>query len=317
MVSRFFETLERQASPLLAVALFIGIAVPDLARLMKPLLGPAIFLLLAATLLRLDWTQVFASLNRPRPLVIMLVWGLLVCPLLVAGAVWLLDLPDELGEPMVLMASSPALISVPTFALILGLDAPFALVAMVAMSLLQPFIQSPVALALLDLDLDIGLAPLMLRLIAFVGGPFVLALAARRLIGPARLQRAAHGLGGFAVLMLIVFAIGVVDGVTATLIERPGHVFLFLAAAFLSNFMLQAATAAIFWQLAPYLGMTRREALTAALVAGSRNLAILVAVLGPSADPDLFLYLACGQFPMYLIPALLGPVYRAFRTRIS
>jgi BASS family bile acid:Na+ symporter len=302
--------LARHGSWLIGGCLFIGLALPDLARLCKPLIGPAVFVLLVATLLRIDWSQALAQARRPAPTAIMIAWLLLGAPL----AMWLVlhavALPDGLARALVLTASSPVLTAIPTFALLLGLDAALALVAMLTTSLLQPILQPPLALALLGVELDVGLGALMSRLGMFVGGAFAVALLVRWLAGPRRIERAAAPISGVAVLMLVLFGIGVVDGLTETILARPTHALIFAAGAFAGNFGLQIVGGIAFWLLARAGLFERRQALTIALASGNRNLAVLVAVLGPAADADLFLFLAVNQFPMYFVPALLGPVYR-------
>lgn len=310
LAAKFLDWLSRRAAPLLAVALFVGVLLPDLARAFRPLLGPSILVLLFATLLRIDWADALSHLRRPLPVLVALAWLLLGAPLAMWAAVRIVGPPDSLGHALVLAASSPVLISVPTFALMLGLDAALSLVLVLVTALLQPLLQPPLALALLGVELEIGVLALMTRLALFVGAAAALALAVRRIAGPARIERNAGPVGGLAVLMMIVFGIGVVDGLAATLLARPGHVLLFLAAAFIGNFALQAVGAAMFAALARAGLYDRRAGLTVALASGNRNLGILIAVLGPAADPDLLLYLAVAQFPMYVIPAALGPLYR-------
>ena len=51
-------------------------------------------------------------------------------------------------------------------------------------------------------------------------------------------------------------------------------------------------------------------ALTAGYCSGGRHNALLLAVLPASADADIFLFIAAVQFPIYMIPTLLQPVYR-------
>jgi hypothetical protein len=65
----------------------------------------------------------------------------------------------------------------------------------------------------------------------------------------------------------------------------------------------------VFWTFAPAWRLTDREALTASLILGTRNIATLIATLGVAAGPDLYIALAWNQFPMYLIPSLVGPIY--------
>jgi BASS family bile acid:Na+ symporter len=311
MLIRWFEWMERRSAVLLATGVFVGLISQDLAALCKPFLGASVFVLFLATVLRLEWSELAWRFRRPARPILVLAGAMIGAPLVMTGAIDLFAPPEFLRTPLVLIASSPPLISVPAFALLLGLDAPLALVVMVAGFALQPVLQPPVALALLGIKLDISLAALMLRLAEFIGGAFVGAWALRWIAGDVRIRRHRSALGGIAVLMLLVFAIGVMDGLRAEFIDDPGHVLTCVAAVFLTNFGLQAVGAAVFWGAAPALRLTGREGLTAALVLGNRNLATLIAVLGSAASKDVFLMLAAYQFPMYMIPAVAGPAYRA------
>jgi BASS family bile acid:Na+ symporter len=309
MLFRFLGWFERHSALLLAGCVFTGLAVQDLAALCKPLVGPSVFVLFGATVLRLDWGQVFARLRAPlRPLLI--VAGVMIfAPLVMAGAVALLAPPEYVRAPLVLLASSPPLISVPAFAILIGLDGPLALVVMVMGSLLQPLLQPPVALLLVGVDLDIGLAALMMRLAVFIGGAFAVAGLIRWWAGRERIQAYGPAIGGVAVLMLIVFGIGVMDGLLGQLFADPTHVLTIFAAVVAANYGLQAVGALVFWAAAPAWRLSGREGLTAGLIMGTRNIATLIATLGVAAGPDLYIALACNQFPMYLIPSIMGPVY--------
>ena len=75
-------------------------------------------------------------------------------------------------------------------------------------------------------------------------------------------------------------------------------------AAFFASFVLQALGGLVFWRL------ERGAALSVALASGNRNMAILIAAMGPAAHPDFGLFFAVVQFPIYLLPAVLGPLYR-------
>src|SRR5690606_10161968 len=168
---------------------------------------------------------------------------------------------------------------------LLGHDRELALVALLVTSALQPVLQPLLALALLGIELDIRITQLMIRLGLFIGGAFAVAFFVYMLAGRARLERVAGPVSGVAVLMLIVFGIGVVDGLTETVLARPGHALTFLLAAFAANFGLQIAGGLVFLGLARAGVVGRRQALTTALATGNRNLAILIAVLGDSAAP--------------------------------
>jgi predicted Na+-dependent transporter len=312
MILRTLDWLARRGAWVIAGGLFVGLAFPDLARLCKPAIGPAVFVLLVATVLRIDWPKTLAYARSPTVAATVVIWLLVATPLLMWVATQIIPLPDGLVRALVLTACSPVLTAVPTFAMMLGLDAALALIGMVATSLLQPFLQPPLALLLLGIELNISVSQLMTRLGIFIAGGFTVALLIRLVAGHDRIARASGPIGGIAVLMLILFGVGAVDGLTDTVLQRPAYAGLFIVAAFVANFALQLIGGAAFLALARTGLVSRPQALTTALATGNRNLAILVAVLGGSADADLYLFLAVNQFPMYFVPVLLGPIYRRY-----
>jgi BASS family bile acid:Na+ symporter len=188
--------------------------------------------------------------------------------------------------------------------MILGLDGALALVVGLTATLLTPLTVPPLALALLGLQIDIGVVEFMIRLSAVVAAAFVAAVVIRRLIGRERLPRVATHLDGLVVAVMLVFAVAIMDGVTAALVERPATVALWLIAAFIANPALQFAGALAF----SWLG--RRRALTVGLVSGNCNMGLLLAAFPPGTDFDVVLYFAVAQLPMYMLPALLLPLYR-------
>src|SRR5258708_484526 len=275
MIIRSLEWMERRSAVLLASGVFVGLISQDLAALCKPLVSVSVFVLFTATILRLDWELVL------RRLALAIVAALMIgARLHIAGLVAVFHVPEFLRPPLVLLTSSPPLIAVPAFALLLGLDGPLALVILVAASLLQPFIQPPVALALVGVKLDVGLVPLMTRLGVFVGGSFAVGSVLRWIAGRERISHHGPALGGIAVVMLLVFAIGIMDGVRAVLLADPGHALACIAAPFAPTFGLQAVSIVVFLAAAPLWRLPRREALTAALVAPTPTMATLVAVIG-------------------------------------
>jgi BASS family bile acid:Na+ symporter len=54
----------------------------------------------------------------------------------------------------------------------------------------------------------------------------------------------------------------------------------------------------------------RMGALTIGLCSGNRNLAVVIAVLPAGIHPDILLYFAMMQLPIYMLPALQLPLYR-------
>jgi len=168
----------------------------------------------------------------------------------------------------------------------------------------MPLTLPPLALLLAGIDLGLDVAALFLRLALLTFGALVIALAGRRVFGAAAIAAHPQRIDGAIVLTLLVFAVAAMDGITAAAIAEPLRVGGFVAAAFAANLSFQVLGAAVFARL------PRRTALALGVTSGNRNLAILVGSLGASAPPDVFLYFAAGQLPIYLLPSLLAPIYR-------
>jgi bile acid:Na+ symporter, BASS family len=301
---RPFAFLGRHGTWLLAGGLFIGLAMPALAALLRPMLAGFVFLLTTATFLSIDWQELARHARRPGLLALILAWTLLVIPIITALAARVTGLPAPLAQALVLWAASPPLISVPAIALLLGLDGALALLVMVAGTFLMPFTLPPLVLGLIGLELGIGILPLMRNLVLFIGGAALVATTLRYLLGAARLRRHAVELSGLSVLILILFAIAIMDGVRDLIAARPQQVLGYALCALVASLVLQALGFLAFGWL------PRIAALTVGLIAGNNNMAVVWANLGSAATPELMLFFAAVQVPIYVLPAALRPVYR-------
>lgn len=302
------EHAARRGPALLAAAILGGIAAAPVAALLRDLVTPAVAVLMTLVLLRIEPPRLLAWLRRPGPVLLLSAWVLLACPLLAFALTRAAGMDGPIGAGVVLMAAAAAATTAPAFARLVGLDPEICLVVAVATTLALPVTAPPLALGLLGLDLAISMGGLMLRLGLIVALPGLAALALRRALGPARLARAGGGIDGLVVLVLVVFAFGVMDGVQARLLADPLWVLGGVAAAMATALGLNALTALL---LAPRLG--REAALAAGLLAGMRNQALFLAVLPAEADPGLLLFFALGQVPMFVSPFLLRPVYARLR----
>ncbi len=307
MIRRFLEWAARHGSVLLALSVVVGFAVPPLAAAARALVTPVVAALLTLVLLRIDFARLAALLRRPVLIASMLAWMMLAAPVLAHGLARLAGLDGPLGAGVVVISAGCAITAAPAFARLVGLDAEIALVLVVLSTLLVPFTAPPLALGLLGLDLAIPVGALMLRLALVVGLPLLASLAIRRLAGPERLERWGAAVDGAAVLTVCVFGVAVMDGVQTRLLAEPLWVAGGLALAFLANFGLNLVTALVFAPLGRHL------ALSAGLVAGNRNSALYLAVLPAATEPDILLFLALFQVPLFLNPFLLRPVYDRLR----
>jgi BASS family bile acid:Na+ symporter len=66
-------------------------------------------------------------------------------------------------------------------------------------------------------------------------------------------------------------------------------------------------------QMASFIAFSWAErpvAATIGLLGGNRNMAVVWANLGTAATPELMLFFALMQLPIYALPILLAPLYR-------
>src|SRR5438552_5895234 len=88
--------LGRQGTRAVAASIFIGIMVPPLAALLKPVFAYALFVLLCLAFLRVDPTQVRAHFARPTVVAGAAAWMMLGTPLLIGFALVALGIADRL-----------------------------------------------------------------------------------------------------------------------------------------------------------------------------------------------------------------------------
>lgn len=301
---RFLSLLGGRGVTLLFAGVFFGLALPDLATLLRPLLAPTVVLLLFFSLLRVDWLNIRGHLQRPLLTAGLVAWMLLLSPILTWAALKSLPLPSELTTAVILMAAAPPILGSTAIAILLGLDGALTLVVGLIATLLAPLTIPPLAFWLLNLELAVGTWELMLRLAGIVVPALLGAIAVRRLAGGHWLRQHASSIDGSIVLVMLVFAVAIMDGVTATLIEQPAVVALWLFVAFIANPALQLVTILCFWSFG------RRLAFTAGLMAGNCNMGLMLAALPPDTDFGVILFFAIAQIPMYMLPAMTKPIYR-------
>jgi predicted Na+-dependent transporter len=300
--------LGRHARWALPAGVFVGIVLPDLAALLRPLLTWLVIGTLTTALLRLDWGRFAEAARRPALPAWIAAWQLVASPIVVWLAAGLAGLTPDLRLVLVLQAAAPPIGSAAVFALILGLDGVLAVVATMATTLLLPLTLTPlVGLLLPQTGLQVDLGAFFLRVTLVVLAPFAIAFALRRAIGIARLARNDELLAGVNVVLLVVFAIVVMDGVTARLLADPRFIGVLLATACVSTALLHFAGFALFRRAGA------AAAYGAALLSGNRNMGLMLAITAGTAGPAFSLYVGITQIPMYFAPLALTPFVRRSR----
>jgi BASS family bile acid:Na+ symporter len=306
---RAFDFLGQHATLFLAGGVLLGLLLPPLASFFRPMLIPGLLVPLVIALVRLDWGALAAYARRPGLVALITAGLLLASPVLMWAALKVFNLPPPLVQGLTLMAAASPIVSCAAISLILGLDAALAVVVIVVTTALIPITLPTVALWLLGLEIAIDLPTFMLRLVLIVGGAFAAALLVRRLVPRQRLEANARMLDGASVTSLVLFALAIMDGVTSVALARPGYVLLVTLSAFCANVVLQSMGTLA----ALRLGM--RTALTVGLLTGNCNMGLVMVALADKADFDVIVFFAMAQIPMYMLPALLRPVYRRLLAR--
>lgn len=296
--------LGRHAPAFLVSGLALGLAAPEAASLARPFLEPLVFLLTVCSLLRVDVAALREHGRRPWTALLGIAISLVGSPLLMAGFAAALPGPPAIEHLLILWAASPPLMAAPALAFVLGLDATLTLLVTIVALLASPLTLPPIALEVLGVALPVGSLDLFLRLGAFVAGSIGVAAAVAWAMGSARLRRLGPEIGGAQIFLLAIFAVGVMDGMRGHLADRPVDVALAALGTLGGSLCLNAVVALAF------AGGGRHRALTMGHVAGNQNFAVVWANLGSAQTAEATMFLAAAQLPVYLLPALLRPLYR-------
>jgi BASS family bile acid:Na+ symporter len=299
--------LGRQGTRAVAASIFIGIMVPPLAALLKPIFAHALFVLLCLAFLRVDPAEVRKHFSRPTIVAAAAAWMMLATPLMIGLALLALGIADRLPGlyvAMILQAAAPPVISAPTLAALMGLDAALSLATLVVCTAVTPF-TAPV-FAILFVGPGVAISPIALgaKLLGLLAGAAIVAALVRRVAGKEWVARQSERIDGLSVIGLFFFAVALMDGVLASIINDPLKVLGLTLLSFALSLGLAALTAFVFARLGG------GQALALGLAAGNRNMGLMLAAAGASVPDLTWLYFAVAQFPIYLMPAMLKPLAR-------
>ena len=299
--------LGRQGTRAVAASIFIGIMVPPLAALLKPIFAHALFVLLCLAFLRVDPAEVRKHFSRPTIVAAAAAWMMLGTPLMIALALLAFGIADRLPGlyvAMILQAAAPPVISAPTLAALMGLDAALSLATLVVCTAVTPFTAPVFAILFVGPGMAISPVALGAKLLGLLAGAAIVAALVRRMAGKEWVARQSERIDGLSVIALFFFAVALMDGVLASIIDEPLKVLGLTLLSFALSLGLAALTALVFVRLGA------GQALALGLAAGNRNMGLMLAAAGASVPDLTWLYFAVAQFPIYLMPAMLKPLAR-------
>jgi BASS family bile acid:Na+ symporter len=143
-----------------------------------------------------------------------------------------------------------------------------------------------------------------LRLFLIIAGCALAAAIIRRVAGPTFIAAQRERIDGLSVIAMFMFAVAAMDGVADHFRSNPLLVIQLTALAFALALGLIAVTALVF------LRAGRARAFAIGLIAGNRNIGLMLAASGFAVPDVAWLYFALAQFPIYLLPHLLKPLVR-------
>ncbi len=295
----------------IAAGVFLGLLWPDLANLVGPLLPPAIVGMMTIGILRVNVAELRRSFRRSRLLLLLGCWLLVLSPVGVWVACWLLGASPPLVLAVVLTAACPPLMSTVGFAWLLGLSPPLPLAVVTTTTLVCPLTLAAALSMLPESKLALEPIAMFARLAALIGGCYMGAAVLRWSLGIERIREWGSIWDVLTVICLLIFAIGVMDGVTSRALEQPAYVLVLLAVAFALNVLLQLVGVLMTQQLGA------SGALTVGFASGNRAVGLLLAIAPGDASNDLVLFFALYQIPMYTLPVLLRPFYDMARSRLD
>ncbi|ESR22456.1 hypothetical protein [Lutibaculum baratangense] len=304
----------RHGSRAVALSLFVGMALPPLSALAKPLLPFAVFLLLLLAFLRIGLDRVVPWARRPRLVILATLWMQVAWPVLMGAGIWALGLKaaaPELALAVMIVAVAPPLMSAPAFALLVGLDGSLSLAVLLAGLAAAPVLAPLMAELMLGAALPLDTAEMALRLAVLVAGAGIGALVLRRRLGEARIAGSADLLDGLNVIVLFVFAVAIMDGVAMRFLVEPWLVLGLLGL----TIALALAMAAVTWAVFRPAGADR--ALVVALAVGNRNMGLMAAAMAAQLPEIAWILFAVGQLPIYMTPLLVQLAGRRLRRASS
>ncbi len=321
MLKRFLDRpaaglawLGRHGTNAVAVSILLGIALPPLGALIRPIFPETVFLLLCLAFLRVDPGALRAQFGRPKLLIAAAIWTMLVVPVLAGLGLRAFDLGDQ--SPALLLALmlnvvAPPIFSSPALAALMGLNAALTLALLLACVVVTPFFAPALVAVFVGPAVTFSPLSLGLRLVLMLAGAACVGIAVRSFAGKAWVERQAARIDGLNVVVLFLFAVALMGDVLSNTIARPLFVLGLLALSTAVTFGLSALTALIFGRSGFH------SALPLAHAAGSRNTGLMLAAAAGSVPELVWLYVALIQIPIYALPLLMRPLLRRLDLRSS
>lgn len=299
---RVISYIGRHATIAYALSMVLGLALPQLAALLRPAIPISIFLFIVLAFARANLPGLKRVISNPGRLSLSLGISSIIPPLI--GWAFLVSplgmgLDPALRLAIALMAAAPPLMASPVYAGLLGLEASLALTTLVMGMAIAPLTSPLLASALAGAHVPISQLELAQRLALFIGLGMIFGLVLRQIAGVARISAWKEVLDGLGVLMYFLFAVAAMDGVIDAAIANPMLIITILA---LSTSLSTISFAAGYIAMG---GFSFNDRFSVSISTGLRNMGLLIVPIISIVPPKTFLYFALAQVPIYVAPMIL------------
>ncbi len=291
-----------RASLLVAAAIAVGLGFPAVATALAPAVFIALFFVVLFSLSNLDDrpSEIVSSFDSLTWHIVM--WQMLFLPAGVTIACYTLNVAPIFVMILLATVTAGSVFASPALVQIVGLDHRLATRAMVLSTLMAP------ASLLLFGEIN-GILPGRISLqhygqqiAIYILLPIAIAIAFRRFRvtwsqqAKARTSRMMHW---GATLALMVFCAGIMTTINDSIGHDFSRVVSYAGIALAASVIMFTVTALLF------AGRGKKEAVTAGMLSANRNVAISFVLLNDVFPPEMMVYVAVSQFPIFLMPLLI------------
>ncbi len=285
----------------------VGVSVPDIAALMRPWVVPISVAMVVVSMLRIEPAKLLATFRRPVLVTTAGLFVLLALPVTTFLLATASGMPGWLATGLTYAAAAPPLSSAAAFAILVRVDPGLVTGISIPATLVAPVTVWMLTASFPGLGNGVVLGALVLRLSAIILGALGVALLIRRLVGEGRVTAWAPRLDGMTVVLVLIIAIGVMHDIGIAFRSEPWSWLGILALTALVSYGSLILTIAVFWLAG------RDEACAAGLCASTKNMAVMVAAVLGTVDPRISLVVITAQFPIFLSPLLMRPLFAYLR----
>ena len=298
------------SSFIIAGAVLIGILFPNVANAFFPYMFNALFFLVVFSLNTLDENPTLVAAQTDRLLGAVVGWQMVVLPALAMIGCALLDAPLIITTVLLATTTAGSVFASPTLAQLMGLNRQLAVRAMLLTTSVMPL--SLLFFGELSgvLPHDLNFTHYFWQIFYYLITPIAISFLYwefRPFISRKTCKTLEEGMKGGALAAVLVFCIGVMAKLHSVEPEHTQNLVFYACFAAGAPLVMYLLTTLTFARLG------RNTASTLAMLAANRNVALSFALMHSVFPPNIMLFVAVSQFPIFLSPLVIRLTQLAHR----